>query len=109
MYTFNWVRLISCWCVFWLHCNQQQAVANQQTYRAHKRRGIYKDVPVTCNQPNKTGPPPDIFWLNLDKSFDRRELFEVELARTGHLVGASRIRGMCASEVGRARHFLRNN
>ena len=101
MHVFDWARLIGCWCLLWLLCNQQQVAANQQTYRPHKRRSAYKSVPITCNAPNKTGPPPDVFWLNLDKSFERRELFEIELARAGLLVGASRIRGRCACEAGR--------
>jgi len=88
-------------CTLWLFvllCHSHIA-ANQQTYRPHKRRSAFKSVPISCNTPNKTGPAPDVFWLNLDKSFERRELFEMELARTGLLVGASRIRALTPDKV----------
>ena len=64
------------------------------TLAIHKRRSAYKDTPAVCNAANKTGPHPDVFWLNLDHSITRREMLEVELARTGLLMGASRIRAL---------------
>jgi len=93
------VYRLLCWLLWLALLGNGRIAANQQTYRPHKRRSAFKSVSVSCNAPNKTGPPPDVFWLNLDKSFERRELFEMELARTGLLVGASRIRGLTPDKV----------
>jgi GR25 family glycosyltransferase involved in LPS biosynthesis len=82
------------------HSSQEQ---HQLRHRAssknvnHRNQSVPSAVSVqaaTCGKSAKTGPSPDVFWINLDKSHERRDLFERELARVGLLMGASRIRAL---------------
>ncbi len=74
-----------------------------QRYQVPKRRFESirprdTDAP-TCRAAGKTGPDPDVFWINLDKSYERRKVFERELHSVGLLAGASRIRALTPQMV----------
>ena len=51
------------------------------------------------NHSERRGPVPDVFWINLDKSVERRRYFERQLRTYGILKGASRIRAMSPDNV----------
>ena len=48
---------------------------------------------------SRSGPDPDVFWINLDKSHERRKVFERELHSVGLLAGSSRIRALQPSMI----------
>ena len=60
-----------------------------------------EEVPVTCgrNQSDLKGPVPDVFWINLDKSAERRHYFERQLGSHGILKSSSRIRALSPDNV----------
>lgn len=53
----------------------------------------------SCAAGNKTDPQPDVLWINMDRSFERRRYFEDQLESFGLLRGSSRIRGMTPENV----------
>jgi hypothetical protein len=68
-------------------------------YKTAKHRYVTSSyIEPTCFR-NKTGPLPDVFWINLDKSYDRRKEFELELSTVGLLRDASRIRALTPNMV----------
>lgn len=56
------------------------------------------DIVASCVS-NRTGPQPDVLWINMDKSAMRRHYFENQLDAFGLLRGSSRIRGMTPENV----------
>jgi GR25 family glycosyltransferase involved in LPS biosynthesis len=70
---------------------QSNGESEKSLYRTHGG--------VSCASANKSGPNPDVFWINMDKSLDRRRYFETQLESFGLLRGSSRIRGMTPDSV----------
>jgi len=70
----------------------------QQHNHQHQQRQQLPPLPE-CQLGNKTGPPPDVFWINLDRSSARREFMERQLRYYGLLEHASRIRALQPRDV----------
>jgi GR25 family glycosyltransferase involved in LPS biosynthesis len=65
------------------------------------RESSREEIKVTCgrNASQRSGPVPDVFWINLDKSVERRIYFERQLGSHGMLKGSSRIRALSPDNV----------